>query len=75
MSALETVWSPADAALFVDAVSVRFGGVQAVNEATITALPGQVTGLIGPNGAGKTTTFNVITGLETPTAGRVFLGG
>ena len=74
MSALET-FSPADAALYVDAVSVRFGGVQAVNEATITALPGQVTGLIGPNGAGKTTTFNVITGLETPTSGRVFLGG
>ena len=74
MSALES-FSPAEAALYVDAVSVRFGGVQAVNEATITAMPGQVTGLIGPNGAGKTTTFNVITGLETPTSGRVYLGG
>jgi branched-chain amino acid transport system ATP-binding protein len=64
-----------DVVLFVDDVSVRFGGVQAVSHATITALKGQVTGLIGPNGAGKTTTFNVITGLEQPTDGRVFIGG
>jgi branched-chain amino acid transport system ATP-binding protein len=64
-----------EVALAVDRVSVRFGGVQAVSEATITARVGQVTGLIGPNGAGKTTTFNVITGLEQPTTGKVFLGG
>ncbi len=64
-----------DVALAVDGVSVRFGGVQAVSSATITARKGQVTGLIGPNGAGKTTTFNVITGLEQPTEGRIILAG
>ena len=56
-------------------VSVRFGGVQAVTDADISAMHGQVTGLIGPNGAGKTTTFNVITGLEQPTSGRILLAG
>jgi branched-chain amino acid transport system ATP-binding protein len=61
--------------LSVEAVSVRFGGVQAVTDADITAVAGQITGLIGPNGAGKTTTFNVITGLEKPTAGRVLVNG
>jgi branched-chain amino acid transport system ATP-binding protein len=61
--------------LSVEDVSVRFGGVQAVTDADITALAGQITGLIGPNGAGKTTTFNVITGLEKPTAGRVLVNG
>ena len=64
-----------DVVLAVDGVSVHFGGVQAVSHATITALKGQVTGLIGPNGAGKTTTFNVITGLEQPTNGKIFIGG
>jgi branched-chain amino acid transport system ATP-binding protein len=61
--------------LKVEQVSVRFGGVQAVRDATITAYAGEVTGLIGPNGAGKTTTFNVITGLEQPTAGRILISG
>jgi branched-chain amino acid transport system ATP-binding protein len=64
-----------DVVLSVDNVSVRFGGVQAVDHVVLNALKGQVTGLIGPNGAGKTTTFNVITGLEQPTGGRVFIGG
>ncbi len=61
--------------LSVEDVTVRFGGVQAVSAANITALAGHITGLIGPNGAGKTTTFNVITGLEKPSSGRIVLAG
>lgn len=59
------------ALLEVDDVVVRFGGVTAVNQARFTADRGRITGLIGPNGAGKTTCFNVITGLQKPTSGRV----
>jgi branched-chain amino acid transport system ATP-binding protein len=56
-------------------ITMRFGGVLALNEAAVSAEHGTVTGLIGPNGAGKTTLFNVVTGLLTPTAGRVLLEG
>ncbi|MCX6401947.1 MAG: ABC transporter ATP-binding protein [Propionibacteriales bacterium] len=59
------------ALLEVEDVLVRFGGVTAVNRASFTAESGRITGLIGPNGAGKTTCFNVITGLQKPTQGRV----
>jgi branched-chain amino acid transport system ATP-binding protein len=47
--------------------------VTAVNHASFEVEPGTVTGLIGPNGAGKTTCFNVITGLQAPTSGKVWL--
>ena len=63
------------ALLYVDQVMVRFGGVMAVSGATFMARAGEVTGLIGPNGAGKTTLFNVITGIQEPTAGAVSLDG
>jgi branched-chain amino acid transport system ATP-binding protein len=63
------------ALLEVSSVTVRFGGVTAVDDASMQADSGTITGLIGPNGAGKTTLFNVITGLQPPTRGRIKFRG
>jgi branched-chain amino acid transport system ATP-binding protein len=59
----------------VENLSKHFGGLKAVDDVSINITKGSITGLIGPNGAGKTTLFNIIAGLYTPTAGRVFLDG
>jgi len=61
--------------LQVTDLSVRFGGVVAVDRANLGLSNGVITGLIGPNGAGKTTTFNAISGLNRPTSGTVTLDG
>ncbi|MDP9181746.1 MAG: ABC transporter ATP-binding protein [Actinomycetota bacterium] len=61
--------------LEIQEVEVRFGGVVAVNGASFDVSEGSVVGLMGPNGAGKTTLFNVITGLQEPTQGRVHFDG
>ncbi len=57
------------AILMVDHLSMRFGGIVAVNDLSFVAERRKITALIGPNGAGKTTVFNCITGFYKPTAG------
>ncbi|MDP7568393.1 MAG: ABC transporter ATP-binding protein [Arenicellales bacterium] len=59
----------------VEHLHKHFGGIHAVNDASLTIEKGAITGLIGPNGAGKTTLFNVVAGVYPPTAGRVLLEG
>ena len=61
--------------LEVTGVSVRFGGLQAVDNAALRVDRGTIVGLMGPNGAGKTTLFNAITGALTPDSGRIELLG
>jgi len=62
-------------ALSVREVTVRFGGVTALDGVSLTAAPRQVTGIIGPNGAGKTTLLNVACGFVRPQAGHLLFDG
>ena len=59
--------------LEVEHLTMRFGGLVAVNDVSFTAMKQQITAVIGPNGAGKTTMFNCLTGFYSPTVGRLAL--
>jgi branched-chain amino acid transport system ATP-binding protein len=60
--------------LVIDGLTVRFAGLVALDEVSLTVAPGQIHGLIGPNGAGKSSCFNVISGVYRAAAGRVAFG-
>lgn len=66
-----TVPNPQDALLAACNVTMRFGGIIAVNDMSIALPQGSICGIIGPNGAGKTTLFNMLSGFYTPTEGDV----
>lgn len=61
--------------LTVERLSVRFQGLAAISEVSLSLRRDEVLGLIGPNGAGKTTLVNCMTGFQTPSEGRILLGG
>src|SRR5579872_7085819 len=63
------------ALLKVEKLTMRFGGIVAVNAVDLVVEPGQIFSVIGPNGAGKTTVFNAITGIYEPTEGQVLFEG
>jgi branched-chain amino acid transport system ATP-binding protein len=68
--------SPATTPLIeVEHLTMRFGGLLAIDDVSFTAMPHAITAIIGPNGAGKTTVFNCITGFYKPTIGRLTLRG
>mgnify|MGYP000860879599 FL=1 len=62
-----------DTILKVEHLSMKFGGLMAINDFSFEAKRGEITALIGPNGAGKTTVFNCITGFYKPTMGMITL--
>ena len=64
-----------DGSLDVQGVTVRFGGLTALDDVSLTAAPRQVTGIIGPNGAGKTTLLNVLCGFVRPESGTIHFRG
>src|SRR5262249_30943521 len=60
-----------ESVLAIEHLTMRFGGLVAVDDVSFTVARGDITALIGPNGAGKTTVFNCITGFYKPSAGRI----
>src|SRR4051794_24594330 len=63
----------AEPLLRVEHLTMRFGGLVAVDDVSFEVEPGTIAALIGPNGAGKTTVFNCITGFYKPSEGRIIL--
>ena len=59
----------------LDSLTIRFGGLVAVDKVTLNVTPGSIFSIIGPNGAGKTTIFNCINGLYKPDSGKIFFKG
>ena len=67
--------APGETLLAVDGLTVRFGGLTALDDVSFDIRRGEILGLIGPNGAGKTTCFNIMTGVYRPTVGDILLEG
>src|ERR1700682_6309849 len=67
-----TTGKPGTLVLKTDKVTIRFGGLVAVNTLDMAVRQGEIYGLIGPNGAGKTTIFNLLTGVYEPTSGEIY---
>ena len=61
--------------LEISHVTMRFGGLCALNDFSFTLARGELVGLIGPNGAGKTTAFNIVAGVYSPTSGNIAMEG
>ncbi|GAB4227027.1 MAG: ABC transporter ATP-binding protein [Elainellaceae cyanobacterium] len=74
-SAAHSLSSTATPLLSAQQLSKSFGGIKAVDRATIEVLPGSITGLIGPNGAGKTTLFNLLSNFTRADSGQVIFDG